>query len=433
VRRSQIGAGCAAALLALFLCAAQAGTATRPPAAGELAARRADLDELQQKIKSLQGEIDASETTRHEAADDLAEVEKTISGSQRKLREIGDERRDLEAEQKKLDTERDEVESTLASQRKALGDTLYRYYVFGRKAGARRLIGGDDPNQLARDAYYLEKIAEARRNEIDAARRTLAQREELIAAVQAKKDRIAALEQDQAKTHAGLVEEQKKRSQVLAEIQDKLRAQRKEVATLKQDEGRLSKLIDGLAKLPPPRPVAKPQPKKTQSEPALGMPGNRPTEGAEAPRREAASGVADTVADGSVPDSDFANLRGRLHWPVRGELVGRFGAPRGDGTTQWKGVFIRAGSGEVRAVAPGRVVFADWLRGFGNLIIIDHGDGFMTIYGNNESLFKSPGETVRAGEAIAAVGSSGGGEESGLYFEIRRHGQPQDPAKWVAR
>ena len=433
MRRSQIGAGCAAALLALFLCAAQAGTATRPPAAGELAARRADLDELHQKIKSLQGEIDAGETTRHEAADDLAEVEKTISASQRQLRDIADERRDAEAEQKKLEAERDDVESTLASQRKALGDTLYRYYVFGRKAGARRLIGGDDPNQLARDAYYLEKIAEARRSEIDAARRTLAQREALITEVQARKDRVAALEKEQAKAYSGLVDEQKKRSQVLAQIQDKLRAQRKEVATLKQDEGRLSKLIDGLAKLPPPKPVAKPQPKKPPTETSLGMPGNRPTEGAEPPRREAASGVADKVADDSVPDSDFANLRGRLHWPMRGELVGRFGAPRGDGTTQWKGVFIRAGGGEVRAVAPGRVVFADWLRGFGNLIIIDHGDGFMTIYGNNESLFKSLGESVRAGEAIAAVGSSGGGEESGLYFEIRRHGQPQDPAKWVAR
>ncbi len=399
--------------------------AVREPATVEIAARRADLDELHQKIRALQGEIDSGENTRHEAADDLAEIEKTISVSQRKLREIAAERRNVTVEQIKLEAERAGVEAALATQRRALGETLYRYYVFGRKAGARSLIGGKDPNQLARDAYYLEKIAEARRDEIDTARRTLLQREALISAVRAQKARIAALESDQAKTNSDLLEEQKRRGLVLAQIQGKLRAQRKEVATLRQNEGRLAKLVDGLAKLP------KPPPKKPRSDTAQTA--KRPPGGSENTGREAVSGMADKVADDSIPDADFANLRGRLHWPVRGELLGRFGAPRGDGATQWKGVFIRANGGDVRAVASGRVVFADWLRGFGNLIILDHGDGFMTIYGNNESLFKSLGENARAGEAIAAVGSSGGGEESGLYFEIRRHGQPQDPVKWVAR
>lgn len=428
---SRYRARSAAALLALFLCAAP--EAARAPGSGELAAKRADLDELHQKIRSLQKEIDAGESSRNEAADELAGIEKSISDSLRKLREIAEVRRTAEAEQKQLEGDRLAVESALASQRKALGDTLYRYYVFGRKAGARRLIGGDDPNQLARDAYYLERIADARRDEIEVARHTLAERERLIAQLQQRKDRIASLEQAQVRVHAGLLDEQKQRADVLAKLQAKLRVQRKEVATLQQNEHRLSRLVEGLAKLTPSRSFAPKPPRKPQVNGSLGMPGSRPTEGAERPQREPVSGVADKVADGHSADADFADLRGRLRWPVRGELVGRFGAPRGDGTTQWKGVFIRSSGGDVRVVASGRVVFADWLRGFGNLIIVDHGDGFMTIYGNNESLLKSPGESVRSGEAIAAVGSSGGGEESGLYFEIRRHGQPQDPAKWVAR
>ncbi|HWU84188.1 MAG TPA: peptidoglycan DD-metalloendopeptidase family protein, partial [Rhodocyclaceae bacterium] len=117
--------------------------------------------------------------------------------------------------------------------------------------------------------------------------------------------------------------------------------------------------------------------------------------------------------------------------PVRGEVANRFGAPRAEGTS-WKGLFIRAAEGsEVKSIAAGQVVFADWLRGFGNLIIVDHGDGYLTVYGNNESLFRQTGDNVKSGEAIASVGNSGGNPESGLYFELRHQGQVLDPLKWV--
>jgi septal ring factor EnvC (AmiA/AmiB activator) len=128
----------------------------------------------------------------------------------------------------------------------------------------------------------------------------------------------------------------------------------------------------------------------------------------------------------------FAQLRGKLHLPVRGDLAGRFGRPREDGGATWKGLFIRATAGEeVKAVAGGRVVFADWLRGFGNIIIVDHGDGYMSLYGNNETLYKQAGETVKAGDAVAAVGNSGGNPQTGLYFEMRYQSRPFDPLGWV--
>ncbi len=122
-----------------------------------------------------------------------------------------------------------------------------------------------------------------------------------------------------------------------------------------------------------------------------------------------------------------------LRLPVRGEIVGRFGSQHGDNATTWKGLFIRAADGsDVHAVAEGTVVYSDWLRGFGNLVIVDHGDGFLSVYGNNQSLLRVAGNEVKTGETIAAVGNSGGNEESGLYFELRHKGQPFDPLRWVS-
>jgi septal ring factor EnvC (AmiA/AmiB activator) len=127
----------------------------------------------------------------------------------------------------------------------------------------------------------------------------------------------------------------------------------------------------------------------------------------------------------------FAKLRGRLNWPSRGKLITRYGSARKVGKLKWQGVNISAPEGtEVRAISHGRVAFSDWLRGFGLLTIIDHGDGYMSLYGGNQSLFKEVGDWVEAGEAIASVGNSGGRQDSALYFEIRHNGKPSNPLKW---
>ena len=137
-----------------------------------------------------------------------------------------------------------------------------------------------------------------------------------------------------------------------------------------------------------------------------------------------------------TPNNDYAGinfsaLKGKLRLPARGELTNRFGSKREDTGITWKGLFIKAGEGtDVKSVASGRVVFADWMRGFGNLIIVDHGNGYMSLYGNNQAVLKNVGEVVIAGEAIAAVGNSGGNESNGVYYELRRNSQPFDPLSW---
>ena len=158
----------------------------------------------------------------------------------------------------------------------------------------------------------------------------------------------------------------------------------------------------------------------------------RVTETEQASRSEPVVGQVTQAAELAPTGISFAQLQGKMRFPVRGELVGRFGAPRAEGGTRWRGVFIRAGSGQdVLAVASGEVVFADWLRGYGNLIIVDHGSEYMTIYGHNDALLREVGDRIAAGAAIASVGASGSVQESGLYFEIRHRGQPVDPMKWV--
>ena len=239
----------------------------------------------------------------------------------------------------------------------------------------------------------------------------MAEKKSLADDVQAKNEELTEISKRQEENRLALLARQKQRQAVMAEVSDKINAQRREIGTLKANEARLSTLIARLARLAkkPARPARKPP-----------------------------SGVANPdLANQQTPEPSafqgaFASLRGRLRLPVKGEITSRFGSARGDGGMTWKGLFIRAAEGtEVKAVAPGRVVFADWLRGFGNLLILDHGDGFLSIYGNNQSLLREPGEEIKAGDAVAAVGNSGGNPESGLYFELRRQGQPIDPLKWA--
>jgi len=187
---------------------------------------------------------------------------------------------------------------------------------------------------------------------------------------------------------------------VLARLATQIRSQRREIKSLQRDEARLSRLVEELAKVISPNRTGRRNEKLPEPERDAGV---------------------------------FASLKGKLRLPTRGELINRFGTPRSDSGLSWKGLFIHGANGqEVRAVADGRVVFAEWMRGFGNLMIIDHGQSYLTIYGNNEALLKQVGDAVRSGDAVATVGNSGGNPDSGLYFEIRHQGKAFDPLRWVS-
>jgi septal ring factor EnvC (AmiA/AmiB activator) len=250
--------------------------------------------------------------------------------------------------------------------------------------------------------------------------------QELVALEAQQRDKQAALaanEEEQRVAKKQLEAERVARQKTVDRIKADINRGRREIGRLKRDEDRLAKLVDQLV-----RALAKARSERKAEPPR--KPGDGRGQAASPGKGE----VIDRVADATLSGRAFESLRGKLRLPVRGELQGRFGSPREEGGVTWKGVFIKAESGTpVRAVADGQVVYADWLRGFGNLLVVDHGNGYLSIYGNNESLLKQVGEMATGGEAIASAGSSGGALESGVYFELRHEGKPFDPMKWVGR
>lgn len=430
------------AVLAAFLAAACMVSAGARAAPAD--ARRGELADLKARITALQNEIARGEESHHEVADELADADRAISAAQRKLRDIAARRIELEQQLLAQQAEKTRLESELAGLKARLGEAVFRMYVEGGQGGTRRFLSGDDPNQLARDAHYLEQIARQRMQAIEQARQTMARLEALAAETARQRDALAAIEQERRGEQQSLLAEKEQQRAVLSRISAQLSEQRGEMRTLQRNEERMEKLIQGLEKIArqqaEARARADAQARAEAESRARQAEQHRSQAAASAPSRsdstasaDPAGGQASRLADPGTSGTAFASLKGRLGWPVRGAIKGRFGSPRAGGVTNWHGVFIKAESGvEVRAVAAGKVVFADWLRGFGNVVILDHGDGYMTVYGNNDSLLRNPGDTVRTAEALATVGSSGGQDESGLYFEIRHRGQPQDPAKWMA-
>jgi septal ring factor EnvC (AmiA/AmiB activator) len=346
---------------------------------------QADLEKLRKRIGLLQQELEKSSESKSEAADALRESERAISESNRKLASLSSRLRDASADLSQAQAQSARVKEEMQALLSRLSALLYHQYLGGRQDFLQLLLDNRDPNQAARDLQYYSYISHAQAAWLNALRDKLAQLNTLSAQAHQKTEELAALQQEAAAERQALEQDRLARKQVLARISAQVRQQNREISRLQRNENRLSQLVEKLAQV------------ATQSS-------NR----------------------------TFESLRGKLAMPVKGRVSNKFGARRPGSTVIWKGWFLRAPSGlEVRAVAPGQVVFADWLRGFGNLLIIDHGKGYMSLYGNNETLFKQVGDTLRGGETIATVGNSGGNEESGLYFELRRDGKPLDPAKWV--
>jgi septal ring factor EnvC (AmiA/AmiB activator) len=371
---------------------------------------------LQQQLVRLRQQVAKAEASRAEVADALRASEAAISDANRKLRDLAVERRQVLQEIETLAARSRAVGQRRGEEERALSGILRSQFVLSRASPWQRMIDGDSPGQLQREQVYLDYAVRRRAQtlgELSARREELA---ELQAQSEVKQVELAALAEDEQRNRAELLKQQRDRARTLDRLGKQLATQRRSLEARQRDEKRLTALIGEIERL-----LAE-QARRAPRDAALA---GRP------PARSAAPAGVEVPAD-----SEFARLRGKLVLPVRGQVIARFGSPRPteaqvDAPT-WKGIFIRAAAGaDVQAVAAGRVVFADWLRGFGNLLIIDHGEGFLTVYGNNESLLANVGEKVGAGDPVATVGSTGGVVEAGLYFELRYRGRPIDPLHWA--
>ncbi len=345
------------------------------------------------RISSLQQELDEKEAARREARDALRESERAISEANRKLAALQAEGEALRAESARLAGEREQLERALAQRRVAVTRVLAARQASASPDIVRAVLSGDDPSDAGRRLQYVGYVSRAVAALIATYRADLAALDRLVREAEVKRERLRSVEQSSRADRETVMREREARRRVLARTAGEIRASRRQITVLRADEARLSRLVQGLGRV-----LAR----------------------------------VEAVPDNISQQGLFSGLRGRLRLPVRGELTGRFGAPRGSSGIESKGVFIRAPEGEpVRAVAAGQVVYADWMRGFGNLMIVDHGESYLSIYGNNESLLKTVGDAVAAGEAVATTGSSGGNEETGLYFELRHLGRAFDPLRWV--
>jgi len=363
-------------------------------------ADKAELDALRGRIDTLKQTLTGAEEDRSEASDGLRASEHGVSEANRMLRNIGAQQRAVHADLIHVGEQSRSLEAGIASQQRQLGQLLAMRYVSGQQDYLRLLFAGRDPNQTARDLHYYRYISRAQSDFIRMLRKSLAGLAELAREARDKSAELTGLEARQREGRKELLAQQAERRKVLARLATQIRSQRREIKSLQRDEARLSRLVEELAKIISPRGTGR----RNEKLPEIGR-------------------------DAGV----FAALKGKLRLPTRGELINHFGTPRSDSGLSWKGLFIRSTSGqEVRAVAAGRVVFAEWMRGFGNLMIIDHGQSYLTIYGNNEALLKQVGDAVSTGDAVATVGNSGGNPDSGLYFEIRHQGKAFDPLRWVS-
>jgi septal ring factor EnvC (AmiA/AmiB activator) len=361
-----------------------------------------ELENLRKRIASMQHEIDKTSESKSEAADALRESERGISDSNRKLAELAEQLRAADKKLNGLQTQEQQLGNDLDTQQAQLGKLLYQQYLGGKQEYLKLLLNNQNPNQASRDLQYYEYIARNRATWLAALRGNLAALNAASMATREQRTELKSLRAEQAAQKTTLEKKQRARQQMLVKISQQLRLQRREINRLQRDENRLAQLVEKLTKM-----LAQPKSKSLFRN--------------------------DNLPDNRFDGSPFAQLKGKLTLPVKGEVTNQFGAQRPDSTVQWKGLFLRTSAGQaVKAVAAGRVVFADWLRGFGNLLIVDHGNGYMSLYGNNETLYKQVGDVLRGGDTVAAVGNSGGNEDSGLYFELRHESKPLDPMKWLA-
>lgn len=360
-------------------------------AAGAAASQNEEqLRALRARIESLQSDLNETRGERDEARAQLRDSERRIGSQFKSLRDTEARQKSDSARLAALQRARTRSRAELGSHRQGLEQDVRAAYVLGKQNYLKLLLSQDDPAQVSRTLTFYRYLIEARATRIDNIEASLSRLDVLEKQIAERSQELATLRTRQLEQKNALEATRAERRVLLARLNERVRDRSQEVERLKRDEDRMARLVrelrTALTRAPAPEP------------PAV---------------------------------STSTGKRGRWQLPVQGRLVARFGSPKDIGDLRWRGIFLAASEGqEVKAVTRGRVVYADWLRGFGLLVVMDHGGGLMTLYGHNQSLYKGIGDMVEAGEAIAASGNTGGPALPGLYFEIRENGEPRNPLDW---
>ncbi len=365
-----------------------------PAAAEEISKESADkqqaLQRVQKKIQVIQKSLGILKKEKGSLSTQLKELERRYGKVASAIRSLNHQVAKQNRQLKKVQKERDGQKKLVRLQSKALEKQIVSAYAIGKDEKLKLLLNSEDPARNSRLLVYYDYLNRARLQRLQDIQVGLTELRRLEKTHLKESERLGQLLSQKKREQKRLDGTRRERKVVLADIKKELGSQDKKLQRLKEDEGQLQKLIASLHEAMERFPTEAAQ--------------NRP----------------------------FAAEKGKLAWPIKGRISQRFGSKRESG--RWTGVLVAAKEGiDVRAISGGRVAYADWLRGYGLLTIIDHGDGYMSLYAFSQSLYKEVGDWVGVGERIASVGYSGGRTRPALYFEIRKKGKPVNPAKWCRK
>jgi septal ring factor EnvC (AmiA/AmiB activator) len=353
--------------------------------------KEAELRRVNERIERVRRSVNADVEKRDRLSAELRDAELSIQDSRRQLEGLRAQRIASEARLQDLEQERERREAELASEREALAGQLRAAYVNGRHEQLRLLLNQQDPASVGRMLAWYGYFGRARADRIDSISDQLEHLALVRERIVAESGRLRELETSREAELEALSDAQDRRTRAVTSIEQQIKSQGGQLQRLESQARGLEKLITELRKALANPPVAKQAP--------------------------------------------FEPLKGKLPWPVQqGKVLARFGEPRAGGSLRWQGMLIGTERGaRVRAPYAGRVAYADWLPGMGLLIVLDHGGGYLSLYGHNDELFRKVGEPVSAGDVIGSVGDSGGSDQSALYFEVRRGREPVNPEIWLQR
>tara|TARA_R100000656_G_scaffold1035_1_gene1901 strand:- start:785 stop:1921 length:1137 start_codon:yes stop_codon:yes gene_type:complete len=373
--------------LRLWLAATMLAVVT--PALAEQQVTPGQIEDLKEEIADIDEWLADAEEDRSSLEQQLSGLEQEIGRLTRERRELRQQAREQQQRLTKLGKEETELTRVLESQRDSLKKQIRAAWMEGDAPAVKVLLNEIDPDKIARTMTYYEYLSRDTIDRLEAFAANLRQLKETQKQVKAGRMRLAELEENVADRQQKLSSSKKEREQTLAALKTDISNRLSEREELEEDRKRLEKLLreveEAIANIPTPN----------ESDP-------------------------------------FGSLKNKLPWPAEGKVVRNFGDSYASGKLKHNGLLINtAEEGDVKAVHYGRVVFANWLRGFGLITILDHGDGYMTLYGHSSSLFTSPGDWVEAGEAIAQAGRTGGTNDPAVYFEVRHNGKPDNPRRWL--
>lgn len=404
-----------------MLCALLLAVPTGVPAASDATARqkaraenqRADVEQRLSDLKKRLSEREAEEEAASEA---LKKADQAISDVNRRLRTLRTERARVEERLAVLQADGRSVGRNLKANEETLEQIARARFIHAQRSAWQHLVDGGNPNELSRTAAELRYLAQEQKRAAGALETERSRIRTVSQETQARRTELSRIAAEEEENRSRLVREKQERQNAVKRLSRDIATQQAAIEKQKKDLARLDNLVAQIDRRLTRERAAEEQVRKKKEETA---------------RKRTKTTKAPSPAEGA--SGRFASLKGRLVRPVSGKIAAAFGSTR-SGSAVWQGILFRTSEGtDVAACAAGQVVFSDWLRGYGNLIIVDHGDTYMSVYANNESILRNVGDRVKAGETIATTGSSGASDGPGLYFELRYKGRPINPQPWLGR